>query len=498
VNDLFARVMLYILFTFAGAASAAPALDTIATTAAEPHPEQSGFHILDTGREAFLYRAAMIDAANSSIDAQYYIWNSDTSGLYLARRLLVAADRGVRVRVILDDINLGGRDDLLALFASHPNIDIKVYNPAPVREGAGKWLSFLTDFDRLNRRMHNKSLVVDGVVGIIGGRNIGDEYFDEHATLNFRDRDVLAVGPVVNGFSANFDAFWGSEWSRPVGELASTTPSEAAYSERIAEARDRASETDGLKLDVPVGQEAALDVLTQSMATLTWAEADFIFEPPLVDPDALPDQLTVAAQALADAVKTAESEVLIESAYFILDDEALAQIRSLNKEPLRIAVLTNSLASNDVVPNHAGYARWRPEALEHGFELYELRPDAAACTVWIAYDEFCTDGIVGLHSKTAVFDRRVLYIGSFNANLRAMYLNGETVLLIHSPELAAKVADSIELGMAPANSWEVELDEDGDLQWQGLNQTLSSEPDTDWWLRTKAWLISLLPIEDYL
>ena len=454
--------------------------------------------MIETGRDALLYRAALIDAAESAIDAQYYIWNSDDSGLYLARRLLLAADRGVRVRVVLDDINLGGRDDLLALFAAHPNIDIKVYNPAPVRDGFGKWLSFLGDFDRLNRRMHNKSFIVDGVVGIIGGRNIGDEYFDEHPTLNFHDRDVLAVGPVVDDFSANFEAFWGSEWSRPVGELASETPIEGEYDRRAAEARARASDTSHFKLVLPMGRKAGLEVLTERVDQLVWAEAEFFFEPPFKDPDAATVQLTAAAKALARVIKVTESEILIESAYFILDDEALVKIRSLSRERLRIAVLTNSLASNDVVPNHAGYARWRSETLAHGFELYELRPDAAACTVWIGYEEFCHKGDVGLHSKTAVFDRKVLYVGSFNANLRAMYLNGETVLLIHSPELAATVASAIEIGMARENSWKVELDEDSDLRWQGKSQTLSSDPDTNWWLRTKAWLISLLPIEHYL
>ncbi|WP_344808909.1 phospholipase D family protein [Allohahella marinimesophila] len=496
--NLLARFMLCFLLANAYAATAAAELATTASTAAKSHPDQSGFHILDTGQEAFLYRAAMIDAAQSTIDAQYYIWNSDTSGVYLARRLLLAADRGVQVRVVLDDINLGGRDDVLALFAAHPNIDIRVYNPAPVRDGFGKWLSFLGDFDRLNRRMHNKSFIVDGAIGIIGGRNIGDEYFDEHATLNFRDRDVMAVGPIVDGFSANFEAFWESEWSRPVAELASEAASEAEYASRVAEARAQASDTAGLKLALPMGQDAGLEILAERIDKLVWAEADFIFEPPFTDPDEFPEELTAAAKALADAVRASESEVLIESAYFILDEAALANIRELNADPLRIAVLTNSLASNDVVPNHAGYARWRPEVLEHGFELFELRPDAEACTVWVAYEEFCADGDIGLHSKTAVFDRKVLYVGSFNANLRAMYLNGETVLLIRSPELAAEVAASIETGMTRANSWQVELDEDGDLQWQGQTQTLSSEPDTDWWLRTKAWMISLLPIEDYL
>ena len=195
------------------------ALGSRVLSATTAHGSDSGIRLLDTGRDAFLERAALIEAAERSIDAQYYIWNSDATGRCMAARVYAAAGRGVRVRVLLDDINVGARDDVLALLDQHPNIEIRIYNPALQRRGLRWALGFLREFSRLNRRMHNKSFTVDGSVTIIGGRNIGDEYFDAHATLNFRDRDVVAVGPVVTDTAQMFDAFWNSVLARPVTEF---------------------------------------------------------------------------------------------------------------------------------------------------------------------------------------------------------------------------------------------------------------------------------------
>ena len=186
------------------------------------HPvTQSGFYILDTGRQAFVERLALIEAAEKSIDAQYFIWNSDLSGRYMAYRILAAADRGVRVRLLLDDVNIKGRDEVIAAFSSHPGIDVRIYNPFAERKGVRKWMKALSEFSRINRRMHNKTFVVDGAFGIVGGRNIGNEYFDMAAErgMNFRDRDILAAGPVVEQISSNFDVYWNSSWAHPPESL---------------------------------------------------------------------------------------------------------------------------------------------------------------------------------------------------------------------------------------------------------------------------------------
>lgn len=467
--------------------------------AAQSHAGESGFLILDTGQQAFLQRAALIEAAERSIDAQYYIWNSDVSGGYLARRLLLAADRGVRVRLLLDDINVAGRDPVIAALDHHPNIEVRIYNPSAVRSGPGKWLAFVADFRRMNRRMHNKTFVVDAALGIAGGRNIGDEYFDLHEQVNFRDRDVLAMGPIVRAMSANFDAYWNSVWSYPISRLVSAAVNGQDFAAQLAQARTEATDTTGLTHAPVQDAAAARAAVLQALVNASWAPAELVFDAPVQDMQAAADQPKQTAQALRRLVEQTDSEILIESAYFILGADQLDELAGLRARGVRVAALTNSLASNDLVTNHAGYARWRPAMLAQGLELHELRPDAAACGVWITATNYCDKGAVSLHAKSAVFDRRTLYIGSFNVNLRSIYLNGETVLIIHSPALAQRVAADIETGMAPDNSWQVSQDADGHLHWSsGAGKVWSQEPTVGWWQRFKSGLFSLLPIEKYL
>ncbi|MBQ0831387.1 phospholipase D family protein [Marinobacter sp.] len=459
----------------------------------------SGFYIQNTGRQAFLQRAALIEAAEHSIDAQYYIWNSDVSGTYLARRLLVAADRGVRVRLLLDDINVGGRDTIFAALDQHPNIEISIYNPFAVRSGIGKWLGFITDFQRLNQRMHNKTFVVDGALGIMGGRNIGDEYFDLHPQVNFRDRDVLIAGPIVAGLSANFDAFWNSASSYPINQLEPDAAQGQGLNAQLDQIRLAASDTTGLTGMPPQSATAALEYMAQTLSVLTWAEGELVFDSPVVNSQAETDRPQRSARALHQLVEQADQEILVESAYLILGDDQLDILEQIRERGVRVLALTNSLASNDLTTNHAGYARRRGAMLDNGLELYELRPDAAGCANWIEMPGFCGQGAVGLHAKSAVFDRKTLYIGSFNINLRSIYLNSETVLVIHSPQLAEQLAQDIEAAMVPENSWRVTRDADGQLLWSaGEEQSWTHEPATGFWRRFKSGLFSLLPMEKYL
>lgn len=463
------------------------------------HAGQSAFLILDTGSQAFEQRAALIEAAERSIDAQYYIWNSDVSGRYLARRLLLAADRGVRVRLLLDDINVAGRDAVLAALALHPNIQIRIYNPSAARAGLGKWLGFIADFQRLNRRMHNKTFVADAAFGIVGGRNIGDEYFDLHPHMNFRDRDVLAVGPVVRGMSANFDAYWNNAWAYAIEQLAPDVAANHEAELRLAEARAAAVDTTGLSHMPVQGGVAARAALGQTLAQAVWAPAELVFDPPAADMHDGADRPRETAQALRRLVDASTSEILIESAYFILGDDQFEGVSQLRARGVRVAALTNSLASNDLTTNHSGYARRRGEMLAHGLALHELRPDAAACAVWIDNRGYCGQGLVSLHAKSVVFDRRTLYVGSFNVNLRSIYLNGETALIIHSPVLAERVARDIELAMAPQNSWQVTQDAEERLRWSTNGAAAwTHEPQTGVWRRFKSGLFSLLPLEKYL
>jgi cardiolipin synthase C len=474
-------------------------LGALVAAAEEPHAGLSGFMVLDTGREAFLQRARLIEAAQRSVDAQYYIWNDDRSGRYLACRLYAAAERGVRVRLILDDMNILGRDAVIAALDRHPKVAIRIFNPNPDRGGLGKWLAFGAEFQRLNRRMHNKSFTVDAAFGIVGGRNIGDEYFDLHPAMNFRDRDVLAAGPIVARVSANFDAYWNAELSYPVGLLAPAAGEEGDAGASIGEACSAAEEAIRLALGPRPAADEAGALVAQALAGMTWAEAELVFDPPASGRETGADKPGLTALALQALVEESSAEILVESAYFILGDEQLARLASLRSAGIRVAALTNSLASNDLTTNHSGYARRRKAKLAAGLELFELRPDAAACVVWIEGRDDCGPAAVSLHSKSAVFDRRVVYVGSFNINLRSMYLNSETVLLIHSQELAGQVAEAIELAMAPANSWRVTMGSRGGITWSGQDgERWTHEPATGYWHRVRASLFRLVPMEQYL
>ena len=450
--------------------------------------------LLNTGQDAFLARAALIETANQRIDAQYYIWNDDDSGRYLASRLVAAADRGVVIRLLLDDINVAGKESLFALLDAHANIRVRIFNPSRSRDGFGRWLSFITDFDRINRRMHNKTFVVDGLVGIAGGRNIGDEYFDQHPTLNFRDRDVLVLGPLAEDMTANFEAYWDSPWTLPLVELyPKPEQAQPKLSVLIESAASR-----HYQIEPPGNRQTARTYLETLFANTVSAPAELVFDPPPEDPDAPAEAPQRTAQTLYDLVDGARSEILIESAYLILTDHQLSAMSDIGRGRLQVAALTNSLATNDLVTNHSGYARWRRAMLEQGIELHELRPDAPACQRWVAASAACEGGEVSLHSKAVVFDRETLFIGSFNVNLRSIYLNGETVLVIKSPELAGAVADDIRYAMEPRNSWRVELNGQDELVWRSEGQEVQHEPEVGFWRRAMSRMLSWLPIEKYL
>src|SRR5690554_1971281 len=323
--------------------------------------------------------------------------------------------------------------------------------------------------------MHNKTFVVDGQVGIAGGRNIGDEYFDEHPSLNFRDRDVMVLGPLAEDMTANFEAYWNNQWAYPLATLYDL-PDNLAGRDALSQLLRETAADPGIRAVPHQEQDAAETYLRGRFAGMVQAPGELVFDPPPQDPQVPADSPQNTARALYGLVQAAQSEILIESAYLILADNQLDNLGALDNQPLKVAALTNSLATNDLVTNHSGYARWRREMLEQGIELYELRPDAPACQHWVASRPACEQGAVSLHSKAVVFDRETLFIGSFNVNLRSIYLNGETVLIIHSPELATAVAEDIRYAMSPENSWQVSLDEQGDLVWQSTGEQVGHEP----------------------
>ena len=461
------------------------------------HPGESGILLLDRGRDAFRFRVALIRAAERAIDLQYFIWNDDRTGNFMAARLLEAASRGVRVRLLLDDFNAVGNDEVIPALNAHPAIEVRVYNPFVQRKGLARWLGLMMDLQRLNRRMHNKALVADGAAAIIGGRNIGDEYFDLREKRAFLDRDLLVAGAVVPEIGRGFDAYWNSEWSYPLETLLENPPPTTAAAALVGLLSDRAQP------DIPVPEDPA-----QALATIRSAAGDFIRAPAELVIDRVPevgapaDRLMEVGLHLAERIGQARSDILIESAYLVIGDQGVSLIEAAVQRGVRVRALTNSLASNDLVTNHAAYVGRRAAMLRTGMELHELMAHPEDCSKLAAGARVCeTGGTLGLHTKSVVFDGKTAFIGSFNINKRSAFLNTEMGLLVHSPELARRIAAAARPKLEPGNSWRVRLSDEGGLLWsgrqEGRERYYRGEPEAPFWRGFSASFLSLFPATQY-
>ena len=332
--------------------------------AAVQHPDESGFAIIRYGRQAFTARVALTELAEKSLDVQYYIWEEDATGRILAERLVQAADRGVRVRILVDDINLAGRDSLVASVDAHPNIEIRIFNPFAHRDRRG--FDFLIDLSRINHRMHNKLMVMDNAVAIVGGRNIGDHYFGVATDANFRDLDIAAAGPVVRETSKVFDHFWNGDWAVPIAALVKQPQTETDLKTFRETVRKRIDEDEyPYPLDQDVGD------LTSELVSIRdqfiWAPSRIVWDDPAAIKDGIAEGIMI--QRLFSKSDTLQSELLMEAAYFVTQDKAFEAVKKLTERGVRVRVLTNSLASNDVVAAHAGHAKRRKQLIENGLEL---------------------------------------------------------------------------------------------------------------------------------
>jgi putative cardiolipin synthase len=462
-------------------------------SASTEHPGQSGFALLRYGRQAFTGRVAVTAKAEQTLDVQYYIWENDATGHILSQRLLEAADRGIRVRVLLDDINLKGRDDHIASLDAHPNVEIRLFNPFAHR--SARALDFLVDLGRVNHRMHNKLIIMDNAFAIVGGRNIGNHYFQVAEDANFRDLDIVAAGPVVREISTVFDYFFNGEWSIPIAALVDTphTADDLAKA-RLALNELIASESYPYPLDQDV--EEASEELNNILDTLIWAPGKIIWD----DPKAIQQTGSTSRmqEALHRRLETLEEELLIESAYFVLRDRGIETLQDLHKRGIRVRILTNSMQSNDVLAAHAGYAKRRKAMVEAGAELFELRPDAAN----IQQRVITGTSKAALHTKAIVFDRQDIFIGSYNLDPRSGDINTEAGLYVESVELAAQLVAYMDTGITPEDSYRVTLDENGDLLWltgkDGDELKFHKDPGSTWWQRFQSGFIEMLPVEDQL
>ena len=478
--------------SYALADSAATALGRRFDVEAQRHPGLSGFDLVTSGREAFDVRYAL---AQRTIDVQYYIWESDGAGRNLLAALIAAVDRGVRVRMLLDDLSLEGRDDGLAVLNAHPNIRVRLFNPFQAR--TDHLVDFLFDFERVNHRMHNKALIVDNAVAVVGGRNIGDAYFSANDQSNFRDIDLLAAGPVVHQISADFDAFWNSVWSRSIRRFGHGRPNAEEIRDFVDRLHRHIAADHAFPFAADLDEAKPDDIVRRVPARLIWGKARILADLPNKPETSEPE---IVEALRADVGPTLRHDLLLESAYFIPPGSATAHLCALVNRGVRVRVLTNSAATNDEPTAFAGYAKHREALLRCGIELYERRPDAGFVRhewTWLR-----NRSTAALHTKAAVFDRDKVLIGSFNLDPRSAKLNTELALLVDSRQLADKVAAFIETEMEPGNAYQLQLDAKGNVTWlardAGALHRLGEEPYLDFWRSLEVDLLSLLPIEPLL
>jgi putative cardiolipin synthase len=397
------------------------------------HAGESGAYILDTGDEALIARAWLADHARTSIDVQYFIWSTDNIGILAAEALLRAAERGVRVRIIVDDLLMKAPPQSLLALDRHPNIDIRIYNP--------KWSDL--NLRGFNQRMHDKVLVVDGVVAITGGRNMAGEYYDYNHEYNFRDRDALVVGDVVKAMQASFDRFWQSKLSVKVEDLFHDLKDVNA--QNIYRTLHRyASAPENFAPSVRTAIDAAPSAFPRLTREMVWGDVEFIGDRPGKNDSVVGlggGGLTTAA--LAHLVEGARQRVVIQSPYLVLSDEAKALFRRARARGVRVRIDTNSLASTDNLQAFSGYRSQRAELLRMGLEIFEFKPRGKS-------------PIVGLHAKSLVVDSRVVYVGTFNLDPRSQNLNTEVGVIIRNEALARRVEAAIEKDIA--TSWNAATD----------------------------------------
>jgi cardiolipin synthase C len=462
------------------------------------HPGESGIALLQHGPAALLARAVLADLATRSIDVQYYIYEDDLTGLLLTQKLLDAADRGVRVRVLLDDNNQGDREFALKILAAHPNISIRVFNPYRTRIGWLRPIELVTDFQRLQRRMHNKIFAVDGITGIFGGRNIGDNYFDAHRHSNFSDFDVFVAGLLIIEATASFEEYWVHPLAVPAEDLTRKAVSDADVDAARRRLRERLERLPEFSERYARALEQLQVYIRDPEETLTWARAEFIADPP----DKLVPGSGVGSPVLDRLIELwseAQREVLIESAYFVPTREGARFMVARAQAGVRTRLLTNSLAANDVLPVHAGYAKYRRRLLKAGVEIHEFQRLAVHTDADLKLSSGSSDA--SLHSKVMVFDRESTWVGSFNLDPRSAELNTELAIVIHDAGIAQRSAAFVERDLLPDRSWRLALEprESGGLglvwygERDGQELRLTAEPDATLLQRAAVNILKLVP-----
>lgn len=459
------------------------------------YPGQSAFRLLDSGMEAFLLRIAMSEVAERTLDVQYYIYEDDKTGRLVTDSLLRAADRGVRVRILLDDLNLTAASDLVTLNA-HPNVEVRSFNPFSWRGNmALRFASGLKQGYRLNRRMHNKSFIVDNTLAIVGGRNIADEYFAASPLRDFNDMDIAAAGPIAHEISASFDNYWNSDFAYPLAHL-DLFASPAAMSDLRHKLREHLERMASSGYAKALRETQLAQQLFDRSFDFIWAEAELVVDPPEKVVTGLDRDRYHPMKAIFRHARAADDEFLVMSPYFIPAKEGVALFRKLRERGIAVRVLTNSMAATDVAAVFGGYAPYRRELLELGVEMYELKPDGAPPSA--DEEPLFGSSLASLHTKAFTVDRETVTIASLNMDPRSVNLNTELALVVHSHALAKRVVDRFLSAIQPANSYQLELTDSGDIVWRDQRQRWTHDPEVGPWRRFFVRVLSWLPIEGQL
>lgn len=477
-----------------------PRLETALQLPKQPSdtPPNAYIYVLDHAHDAFAARAALAENAMVSLDVRYYIWHNDVSGSLLMRQLWQAAERGVRVRLLLDDNNTRGLDPILSILHAHPKIEVRLFNPFLNR----KWraLGYLKDFPRVNRRMHNKSFTADNRASIIGGRNVGDEYFSHHADTAFSDMDVLVSGQLVTDVSEDFDKYWRSQSAYPIDFIvkkinkkqlaaaqetlfAPLSPKQIQYLDDVQQYPFAQAQVSGSLKYLPTQSELISDNPAKALDK--------------IDKKNQAERNQSVRHHLQAALKNPERELYIVSPYFVPTQTGVDWFGQLRDKGVDITVFTNSLKATDVSAVHSGYARYREPLLRSGVQLYEFKQEQAV-------PKQTDKGLTGstttsLHAKTFIVDKERVYVGSLNFDPRSVLLNTEMGVVIHNASLASQMQQQLQQN-AQQTAYHVHLSPKQTIQWHDpqTQETSEREPEAGFWKRTISRILSILPIERLL
>jgi putative cardiolipin synthase len=451
---------------------------------------------LSDGIDALAARLLLAERAERTLDAQYYLIKNDITSNAFIHALLDAADRGVRVRLLLDDIFTGGYDAGMAGLDSHPNFEIRIFNPFARR--SARFMDGITSFSRINRRMHNKSFTVDNQVTIIGGRNIADEYFGAREDAKFGDLDVMGIGPVVNDVSNMFDSYWNHVRAAPIETFADMPDDPAAELERVRAELEIARQHVTTTKYVAAVKDKVLEYVETDASPFVWAPYILAVDSP---DKAFKSKAKTAASIktpLRESLLSAKFGAIIISPYFVPRKSGIEAISELQRSGVDVTIITNSLAANNQSSVHGGYAPSRKPLLKSGVKIYEVRPDADVSGSELVAS---SGAKATLHTKAFIIDRREIFIGSFNFDPRSANINTELGVIIRSPELSEAAAEALTAALAE-QTYEVFLNENGKLRWRGIEKgqevIFDKEPQTTWGQRFSAGFMRILPIRGQL